>query len=81
MKTTLLCFDGNDSIIITSATGEASYNYSDSGSIFSRAHLDHQNYTEWSGVAEISINSSGISNVGYTTPLSYPNYSRLYKMN
>ena len=78
---TICFFDGNDSTIITSATGEASYNYSDSGShnVRVRAHLDHQNYTEWNGVAEISINSSGISNVGYTTPLSYPNYSLVWQ--
>ena len=78
---TICFFDGNDSTIITSATGEASYNYSDSGShnIRVRAHLDHQNYTEWNGVVEISINSSGISNVGYTTPLSYPNYSLVWQ--
>ena len=78
---TICFFDGNDSTIITSATGEASYNYSESGShnVRVRAHLDHQNYTEWNGVAEISINSSGISNVGYTTPLSYPNYSLVWQ--
>ena len=78
---TICFFDGNDSTIITSATGEASYNYSDSGShnIRVRAHLDHQNYTEWNGVAEISMSSSGISNVGYTTPMSYPNYSLVWQ--
>ena len=78
---TVCFFDGNDSTIVTTTTGEASYNYSDSGShnIRVRAHLDHQNYTEWNGVAEININSSGISNVGYTTPLSYPNYSLVWQ--
>ena len=63
---TVCFFDGNDSTIVTRTTGEASYNYSDSGShnIRVRAHLDHQNYTEWNGVSEININSSGISKVG-----------------
>ena len=46
---TVCFFDGNDSTIVTTTTGEASYNYSDSGShnIRVRAHLDHQNYTGW----------------------------------
>ena len=40
---TVCFFDGNDSTIVTTSTGEASYNYSDSGShnIRVRAHLDH----------------------------------------
>lgn len=78
---TICFFDGNDSTIVTSSTGEASYYYSDSGShnIRVRAHLDHQNYTEWNGIAEIDINSSGISNVGYTTPLTYSNYTLVWQ--
>ena len=64
--------------LLTTTTGEASYHYSDSGShnIRVEAHLDHQNFAEWNGVAEVNISSSGISNVGYHT-FNYSNYISL----
>ena len=77
---TVYFFDGPDSTIITTNDGFASYTYSDSGThnIKVRAHLTYEDYTEWIGSVTISLNSGGISNIGYTTPLTYPNYSLIW---
>ena len=77
---TICFFDGDDSTIVNSVDGSASYYYTDSGShtIRVRAHLNYDEYTEWIGQVNISLNSSGFSNSGYSTPLSYPNYTLVW---
>jgi len=77
---TVCFFDGSDSTIVNTNDGTASYTYLDTGThaIRVRAHLTYEDYTEWLGVVNISLNTSGIPNTGYSTPISYPNYSLIW---
>ena len=77
---TVLFFENNDSIIVTTTDGNAAHSFSDSGTyiIKIRAHLTYSEYIEVVDSVEISINSGGVSNAGYSTPMSYPNYSLVW---
>ena len=77
---TVLFFEDDDSTIVTTVDGNAAHSYSDSGTyrIKIRAHLTYTEYIELVDSVEISINSGGVSNVGYSTPMSYPNYTLVW---
>ena len=74
---TFVFIDGTDSTIVTNVDGEASYSYFNSGTyiIKIRANLSTSQFIEVIDSVTVSFNSGGVNNVGYTTPLNYPNYT------
>ena len=78
---TFVFIDGTDSSIVTTVDGEASYSYFNSGTyiIKIRANLSTSQFIEVIDSVTVSFNSGGVNNVGYTTPLNYPNYSLIWQ--
>jgi len=74
---TFVFLDGTDSTIVTTVNGEASYSYFMSGTyiIKIRANLSSSQFIEVIDSVSVTFNSGGVNNVGYTTPLNYPNYT------
>ncbi|MEN9698937.1 MAG: hypothetical protein RLZZ301_135 [Bacteroidota bacterium] len=71
-----------DTLVVETKTGEASYQYTSSGTytIRTRAHAMLNNYIEKNEevVIEIPTGSTGAPTAGYMTPLSYPNYTLVW---
>ena len=74
---TFIFMNSNDSIIVTSVNGQASYSYFSSGTyaIKIRANLSQSQYIEVIDSVTITFNSGGVNDTGYSTPLNYPNYT------
>ena len=74
---TFIFMKSNDSIIVTSVNGQASYSYFSSGTyaIKIRANLSQSQYIEVIDSVTITFNSGGVNDTGYSTPLNYPNYT------
>ena len=74
---TFIFIDGTDSSVVTSANGQASYSYFNSGTykIKIRANLSASQFIEVIDSVTVSFNSGGVNNTGYSTPLNYPNYT------
>lgn len=81
---TFTFFEGNDSTTIEAVDGIASYTFSESGSytIRSRAHATYYDFVERNDVVDIVLaqdtNSGGVPTTGFSTPLSYPNYTLVW---
>jgi beta-glucanase (GH16 family) len=76
---TFAFFEGDDTVLIESATGEAEYTYSATGSytIRTRAHAIQTAFIEVNDVVDIELEEvipGQIPTTGYTTPMSYPGY-------
>lgn len=81
---TIAFFEDNDSTIVEEASGLASYTYRSSGNytVRSRAHVSDFDFIERNDVVNISLASDstgGIPTNGYTTPLTYPNYTLVWQ--
>ncbi len=74
---TFVFMNSNDSIIVTSVNGQASYSYFSSGTyaIKIRANLSQSQYIEVIDSVTVTFNSGGVNDTGYSTPLNYPNYT------
>ena len=74
---TFIFMNGNDSIIVFSVNGQASYSYFSSGTyaIKIRANLSQSQYIEVIDSVTITFSSGGVNDTGYSTPLNYPNYT------
>ena len=74
---TFIFIDGTDSSVVSSVNGEASYSYFTSGTykIKIRAHLSPSQFIEVIDSVNITFNSGGVNDTGYSTPLNYPNYT------
>ena len=77
---TFIFMNGNDSIIVTSVNGQASYSYFSSGTyaIKIRANLSQSQYIEVIDSVTITFSSGGVNDTGYSTPLNYPNYTLIW---
>jgi beta-glucanase (GH16 family) len=75
---THIFFRGNDSTIIETTSGIADYTYTLSGTyaIKTKAHTTYSDYIE--RIDSVSVNLDTINSRGYTTPLSYPNYTLVW---
>lgn len=75
---TTIFYNGNDSTLVESTDGFAEYTYGLTGTylVKSRAHTDHTNYIEREDSVTIDLNP--VISQGYTTPLSYPNYTLVW---
>ena len=74
---TFIFMNVNDSVIVTSVNGQASYSYFSSGTyaIKIRANLSQSQYIEVIDSVNITFSSGGVNDTGYSTPLNYPNYT------
>ena len=74
---TFIFMNVNDSVIVTSVNGQASYSYFTSGTyaIKIRANLSQSQYIEVIDSVNITFSSGGVNDTGYSTPLNYPNYT------
>lgn len=79
---TITFYENNDSTVIESISGEASYDYSESGTytIKSKAHSTYSEYIEKTEQILLTIltGQGGAPTTGYTSPLSYPNYNLVW---
>lgn len=77
---TVTFYDDSDSTVIESTDGVATYNFTANGtySIKSRAHATYADFIEVVETVEITLPGGGSPTVGYTTPLSYPNYTLVW---
>ncbi len=78
-------YDGDEEVTIESKNGEASYTFSESGTyaVRSQAFASFEYYIEQTDSVSVTVtsgggNSGGIPTTGYTTPLSYPNYTLVW---
>mgnify|MGYP006081954773 FL=1 len=78
---TFVFIDGTDSSIFTAVNGQASYSYFNSGTyiIKIRANLSSSQFIEVVDSVTVSFDSGAVNNNGYSTPLSYPNYSLVWQ--
>lgn len=74
---TFIFMNVNDSVIVTSVNGQASFSYFSSGTyaIKIRANLSQSQYIEVIDSVTITFSSGGVNDTGYSTPLNYPNYT------
>ncbi|HCK21961.1 MAG TPA: glycoside hydrolase, partial [Bacteroidetes bacterium] len=75
--------EGDDTVLVESATGEAEYTYSATGSytIRTRAHAIQTAFIEINDVVDIELEEvipGQIPTTGYTTPMSYPGYTLVW---
>lgn len=79
---TFAFFEDEDSTVVESTDGTETYTFSSSGTytIRSRAHTSYTDYIEKLETVDITLNSGsgGLPTSGYTTPLSYPNYTLVW---
>ena len=83
---TFTFYEGQNYEVIQSNDGEASYTFATSGSyqITTKAHSTYNDFISVSQTVNIVINVSGgnigngIPSTGYSTPLSYPNYTLVW---
>ena len=83
---TFTFYEGQNYETIQSSDGEASYTFSSSGNyqITTKAHTTYNDFISVTETVNIIINVSGgsigngIPNTGYSTPLSYPNYTLVW---
>ena len=74
-------FTGNTSETIESVTGEASFQFKETGfhTIITRAHATFSAFIQREDSIDIlSTQWAGIPSVGYSTPLSYPGYTLVW---
>lgn len=83
---TFTFYEGQNYEIIQSSDGEANYTFSTSGSyqITTKAHTTYDDFISTTETINITINVSGgsigngIPSTGYSTPISYPNYTLVW---
>ena len=83
---TFTFYEGQNYETIQSSDGEASYTFSSSGNyqITTKAHTTYNDFISVTETVNIIINVSGgsigngIPTTGYSTPLSYPNYTLVW---
>ena len=76
---TIVFFDSQDSLLVRTENGNASYTYSDSGvyQIKIRAHTSDYDYIEKVDSVHVTFETP-IFNAGYTTPMSYSGYTLVW---
>lgn len=83
---TFTFYEGQNYEIIQSSDGEANYTFSTSGAyqITTKAHTTYDDFISTTETINITINVSGgnigngIPSTGYSTPISYPNYTLVW---
>ncbi len=80
---TFTFFEGDDSTTIESTDGTEDYTFSESGTfrIRTRAHATYLDFIEFNETVDITLDpgfTGGIPTTGYTTPLTYPNYTLVW---
>lgn len=80
---TFTFFEGNDSTTIESSDGTEDYTFTTDGTftVRTRAHATYSDYIEKSETVDIVLDpgfTGGIPTTGYSTPLTYPNYTLVW---
>ena len=79
---TFAFFEGLDSTIVESTDGTETYSFAGSGTytIRTRAHTSYTAFIEKTETVDITVagGSDGLPTTGYSTPMSYPNYTLVW---
>lgn len=80
---TITFFEDGDSTTVEATDGVASYTFSENGtfSIRSRAHVSYTHFIEVNETVDVTVDpghTGGIPTTGYTTPMTYPNYTLVW---
>lgn len=80
---TVVFYDSDDTVVVESSIGEASYTFSSNGSytIESRANATTDKYVSRTDIVTINVDQSGTTGApttGYSTPLSYAGYTLVW---
>lgn len=80
---TVTFFHNNDSTVVETNNGQASYTYTSNGTylVKTKAHTTYADYIQKTDTVVINLtggSTSGAPTTGYSTPLSYANYSLVW---